>query len=206
MLRSIHACVRWVRFPASRRVRCVIVIAAALVGCTPESGEQTPQQPADTSSASVPQSARDSIAAWTVRPTGAGSIRIGMSFSELAPYMSASVDTTSIGGDCGYVAITDAPDSMRFMVEARKLVRIEVTGGTATAEGARIGDTEQRILELYPAARRLPHKYTDGNYLIAIPGAPADTLHRYVFETDGNRVTEYRAGAYPQVEYVEGCS
>jgi len=130
-----------------------------------------------------------------------------MNFSELAPYIAAPGDTTKIGDGCGYVSITEAPDSTRFMVEGRSLVRIEVAGGrTPTAEGARIGDTEHRIRQLYPNARRTPHKYTSGNYLIAIPGAPSDTLHRYVFESDGNRVTEYRAGVYPQVEYVEGCS
>lgn len=130
-----------------------------------------------------------------------------MSFSELAPYIATPDDTANIGDDCGYVAITGAPDSTRFMVEGRRLVRIEVfRGRTPTEEGATIGDTEQRILELYPKARRMPHKYTDGNYLIAIPGAPSDTLHRYVFETDGSRVTEYRAGVYPQIEWVEGCS
>jgi hypothetical protein len=63
----------------------------------------------------------------------------------------------------------------------------------------------RRVMELYPTARRTPHKYTDGAYLIVMPFAPADTLHRYVFETDGQRVTVYRAGLYPPVEYVESC-
>jgi hypothetical protein len=63
----------------------------------------------------------------------------------------------------------------------------------------------RRVMELYPTARRTPQKYTDGAYLIVMPFAPADTLHRYVFETDGQRVTVYRAGLYPPVEYVESC-
>ena len=28
----------------------------------------------------------------------------------------------------------------------------------------------------------------------------------YVFETDGKRVTNFRAGKFPEVEYIEGCS
>jgi len=39
-----------------------------------------------------------------------------------------------------------------------------------------------------------------------IPGAPADTLHRIVFETDGSVVTRMHGGIFPAVEYVEGCS
>jgi hypothetical protein len=92
------------------------------------------------------------------------------------------------------------------MVEGGRLVRIEVReGATPTAEGARIGDTEERVLSLYPDARRMPQKYTSGSYLVVLPDAPGDTLSRYVFETDSQRVTGYRAGVFPPVEYVERC-
>jgi hypothetical protein len=130
-----------------------------------------------------------------------------MAFADLARYLNAPTDSAKIGDGCAYVAVRGAPDSVRFMVESRLLVRIDVVGGsTPTAEGAKIGDTERRILERYPQARRTPHKYTQGFfYLVAMPNAPADTLHRYVFETDGQRVTRYRAGVFPPVEYVEGC-
>jgi hypothetical protein len=111
------------------------------------------------------------------------------------------------GDGCDYASIKGAPDSVFFMVEERKLVRIETNGPAApTREGARVGQTEAEVLKLYPGARRQPHKYTDGFYLIVLPFAPADTLHRYVFETDGARVTVIRAGVYPPVEYVEGCA
>ncbi len=130
-----------------------------------------------------------------------------MDFRELMPFLQPGTDTASIGDDCDYVSVVGAPDSVAFMVENRHLVRVDVRGmATATGEGARVGDSEEHILELYPRARREPHKYTDGSYLIAVPGAPADTISRYVFETDGQRVTTYRAGRYPPVEYVEGCS
>ena len=36
--------------------------------------------------------------------------------------------------------------------------------------------------------------------------ATADSAYRLIFETDGQRVTEYRAGLLPAVEWVEGCS
>jgi hypothetical protein len=161
--------------------------------------------PAPTSVEATPPS-RDSLD-FVVRPTGAGSLRIGMSLADLAPYLRPGTDTVNIGGGCETVTVVGAPDSVDFMVEGRQVVRVDVFGGpTDTAEGARVGDTEQQILSVYPTAQRQPHKYTNGSYLIVIPGAPSGTLHRYVFETDGRRVTTYRAGVYPPVEYVEGCA
>lgn len=144
---------------------------------------------------------------WVVHPFGVGRLRIGMRLAELLPRLESGADTAAVAGSCAYVAVEGAPEGLGFMVEERRFVRIDVWGGpTATAEGARVGDSEDRILSLYPGAERRPHKYTDGFYLVVIPGAPGDTLHRYVFETDGRRVTTYRAGILPPVEYVEGCS
>lgn len=130
-----------------------------------------------------------------------------MTLAELAPQFAAGVDTSMIRDGCGYVSVRNAPPGMSFMVEGGRLVRIEVSQDSIpTLKGAKVGDTEDRILALYPSLRRQPHKYTDGFYLIVIPGGPRDSLYRYVFETDGKRVLKYRAGFYPQVEYVEGCA
>jgi hypothetical protein len=85
------------------------------------------------------------------------------------------------------------------------LVRIESDSAVATDDGARVGDSEAAIDSLYGAGvQRRPHKYTDGRYLI-VP-SPRDSALRLVFETDGARVTRFRAGRLPQVEWVEGCS
>ena len=141
-----------------------------------------------------------------VRPTGLGELSFGMPASRLAPYV-AEDSRPSVSETCEYVRLRDPPDSVAIMVEQGRFARIDVHGvGLATLEGARVGDSEERIQSLYPTLRRMPHKYTDGYYLVVLPLAPEDTLHRYVFETDGSRVTTYRAGIYPPVEYVEGCS
>ncbi len=94
------------------------------------------------------------------------------------------------------------------MVVNDTVVRIDVDSlPIATKWGDRVGDSEVMVLARH-AGRVLvePHKYTgpEGHYLIVT--APGDTLHRLVFETDGERVTEYRAGLRPYVEWVEGCS
>jgi hypothetical protein len=93
------------------------------------------------------------------------------------------------------------------MVVNGQVARVEVSNAAvATTAGARVGDTEARITALYPGrVQTTPHKYTDGRYL-TVRGAAADSVHRLVFETDGQRVTRYRGGRMPEVEWVEGCS
>jgi len=82
---------------------------------------------------------------------------------------------------------------------------VDVTEGpVATTEGARIGDSEDRIESLYPGqVKVMPHKYTAGHYLVVTPARGGD--NRIVFETDGEKVVRYRSGREPAVEYVEGC-
>ena len=77
----------------------------------------------------------------------------------------------------------------RWALAARSLVLVATSGSTHA-----------------PAARVGPHKYTDGPYRVLPPAAAAGCAYRIVFETDGRRVSRYRAGTRPQVEYVEGCA
>ena len=145
-------------------------------------------------------------ALWDLTTTGVGGISFGAAVADVEEELGVPVDPALIESSCEFISPEGAPDGLTLMAESGRIVRADVTSGTArTAEGAAIGDSERRILELYPALRRMPHKYTTGSYLVVLPNAPADTLHRYVFETDGSSVTRFRAGLYPPVEYVEGC-
>ena len=190
--------------------RALSATLVSVLGCVQGSDTRSSGEPADSAPrAAAPDSAASPgpVGEWLVSPTRAGPIELGASLAASLPALAAPIDTAAIADGCAYVTPVGGPDGLKLMVEGRRVVRAEVTSGaTPTAEGARIGDTEARVLELYPDARRDPHKYTDGSYLVVIPGAPGDTLHRYVFETDGARVTVYRAGLYPPVAYVEGCS
>jgi len=196
------------------RHRLLYLVLASSAACAPDSLDTSDgAAPAaitdttvDSAGASIAVADTTRAGVWAVSVHGVGPLRIGMPIPDLMPHLAENTDTTGVGGGCRFVFVADAPDSIGFMVESGRLARIDVRGGpTPTIDGARIGDTERRIDELYPGLRRVPHKYTDGNYLIVIPVA-TDTLHRYVFETDGERVTRYRAGLYPQVEWVEGCA
>jgi hypothetical protein len=109
---------------------------------------------------------------------------------------------------CRMVTWEAAPPGVRLMLENNMLVRIDVDSGPVTTrDGAKVGDPESRILELYSGRVDVaPHKYSDGwHYLTVRPVAPADSFFRFVFETDGKVVRSFRAGQRPQVEYVERC-
>ena len=104
--------------------------------------------------------------------------------------------------ECVYAKVPAAAGLLVMLVDG-KVVRIDVIDkAVATAAGARVGDTEARIRELYPGLRAEPHKYTDGHYLVV------DTMPRpSVGIRDGRRAcNRYRAGVIPQVDWVEGCS
>lgn len=135
-------------------------------------------------------------------------MRVGMSSAEVRTTLGLAAAAPFAKGTCEYLEAAALPVRLYFMTESDTLVRIDVRDSTvATREGARVGDTEARIASLYGSALRVtPHKYTGpkGHYLTVTPAN--DSTHLIVFETDGERVTTYRVGRKPQVEYVEGCS
>jgi hypothetical protein len=108
---------------------------------------------------------------------------------------------------CDYVKWRGGPPGVRVMIEEGRIARIDVdSAAVPTTTGARVGDMEQRIKSLYPGQVTVtPLKYTDGHYLTVTPASPSDSGFRIVFETEKGRVTRYRAGRRPPVEYVEGC-
>ena len=176
----------------TRRLASVALLAVALsltAACRPRAPER--------------------VTEWRVRPAGIGPLRVGMTVREASAVLAESlvVRYADIEG-CDHIRPDTLPLGVSVMVLSDSIARIEVdTGTVATEEGARIGDSEARILELYGDRVRVePHHYTgpEGHYLIV--ETPGDTVHRIVFETDGRHVTLYRAGRRPAVDYVEGCA
>jgi hypothetical protein len=110
---------------------------------------------------------------------------------------------------CFYVKPAKATTGVEFMLTDGIISRVDVVKNTkiTTASGAKIGDTETRIKSLYPGRITVtPHKYVKGgHYLTYTPKESKYKNHRIVFETDGKRVTQYRAGKLPEVENVERC-
>ena len=137
---------------------------------------------------------------------GIGNVRAGMSLRTAARAANDKlVSIHPISDGCTFVKPQQGPDGIIFMVIDGKIARVDVENKfTVTAEGARVGDSEARIKRLYPGRVRVtPHAYIEGHYLTVI--AP-DGKHGFVFETDGRKVTQYRAGSRVAIRYVEGCS
>lgn len=148
--------------------------------------------------------------AWQVSIRGYGPIQAGMTLVQATEAGKRPLTAISPGSEeCDYVRFEgDSTRGIQFMVVQGRIARVDVHDTTiSTSHGIRIGDPEAKVQEKY--AERVtvsPHKYEDGHYLIVAPAAPADSGHEIVFETDGARVTTYRSGRVPEVEYVEGCS
>jgi len=93
---------------------------------------------------------------------------------------------------------------VRFMFEGGRFVRYDVTAGDRTAPGGgKIGMSAEQIMALYPSAQRQPQKYDpDAFELRAVGDEGAAVL--FELGKDG-KVTRWRVGLPPQIDYVEGC-
>lgn len=147
-------------------------------------------------------------ASWTVTETGFGPIRAGMGVAEAAQAVNGAATAPDVIEGCDDLHPDGWPEGVSIMIVDGRVARVDVRQGqTATTAGARIGSTETEIQALYPGQVEVrPHKYTDGHYLTVTPAGAHGTEHRIIFETDGERVVHYRAGALPAVEWVEGCA
>lgn len=146
----------------------------------------------------------------TVHGDGFGAVRFGMKVAEAEQALGHKLVQLNAGDDdsCRYYKPEGALPGLAFMTADGVVVRLDVQPGSdiVTDTGAKNGDAEAHVLELYKGRVEVqPHKYTgpEGHYLVVKGG---DGKVQLVFETDGSKVLNYRAGVEPQVQYVEGCS
>ncbi len=162
---------------------------------------------ADSTGVAATSAAMPSPTSWTVTETGWGPIRAGMSVADARAVLGGQLPEPA-NRECDHVRPPGGPEGVLIMTVGGHVARVEVRDTTiATSAGARVGDSEARINALYPGRVQTgPHKYVDGHYLVVRRGPGADSVYRLVFETDGQHVTRYRGGRFPEVEWVEGCS
>ncbi|MCW5314134.1 hypothetical protein GTQ43_10055 [Nostoc sp. KVJ3] len=142
---------------------------------------------------------------------GIGTVRVGMTVSQAVKAAGIQLVGDTPNNSCYYVKPRNEPKNLLFMVTKGRISRVDVVRHNSqitTLKGAKIGDTEAQIKSLYPGQIKVtPHKYVQGgHYLTFIPKDRANQNYRVVFETDGKRVTQFRSGKLPEVEFVEGCS
>ena len=180
------------------------VICVALVGAV---ACQTKEQPSADSTA--PAAATPGPASYrTATLDGLGKVKIGATAMEIASVLGEPLPPPKVAEvSCRYIRPASL-SGVGIMLVNDSVARIDIDSvGIQTSEGAGIGEAETRVVEIYrDRVTVTPHKYTGptGHYLTVSPAG--DNVRRIVFETDGQRVTKYRVGRLPAVEWVEGCS
>jgi hypothetical protein len=162
--------------------------------------------------APVRVTAAPDTAPWTVSEAGYGRIKLGMRQSVAQEALGAPPRSgpEAVTEPCAYMEIPDSPLSraVGVMLVDGVVGRVDVSEpSVATEWGDRVGDTEAAVLARHAGRVQVtahPYDGPEGHYLtVRLPG---DTLRLLILETDGKRVTSYRVGRRPAVEWVEGCS
>lgn len=182
---------------------CVLLLAALASACNKEDDKAVKGR-------NGPNGAtRDSVSDLALSEEGLGQIQIGMMLAD-AVNMGLLNERPDMKSECDFVypAVgTGIPFGVGVMVVKGKVARIDVdTGSVTTEDGAKIGDTEARLKSIYADELLVqPHKYIEGGHYMIVRGDSTSAGKAIVFETDGKRVTMFRAGRLPEVEWVEGC-
>ncbi|HEY8832189.1 MAG TPA: hypothetical protein VIM21_06745 [Gemmatimonadaceae bacterium] len=152
----------------------------------------------------------DSASTVALNEDGLGPVQVGMTLAE-AVNMGLLNENPNMKKECDFVfpAVgAGIPDNVGVMIVRGKVARIDVDTGTVTTEdGAKIGDTEEKIKSIYDGDLQIePHKYIPGGHYMIVMGDSTSAGKAILFETNGKVVTNFRAGRLPEVKWVEGCS
>jgi hypothetical protein len=177
-------------------------------------------QPAETAppeainDATVPPPANALAPSGPARMDGYGELDFGMTAEEAkAAWTQGKLEGAAPKGDpeaCFFLGPAGQPTvaHLAFMFENDLFVRYSAENDDMAAPGGgRRGMTEAELQKLYAnALKATPHKYVEGGKYLAIE-ASGVAPSKLVFETGADgKVTGWRVGVTPQVDYVEGCS
>lgn len=145
---------------------------------------------------------------------GYGDIRFGTAADQMAQAWGGELETLGKEANESCYFMTPVwvktPAEFNFMIGDGKFARFGTESDKFVAPGGgKVGMRKAEIDRLYAGrVEQQPHKYTDGAYLRVTD--PAGGKGVLIFETDAKgddaKVTEWRVGLPPEVDYVEGCS
>ena len=149
-----------------------------------------------------------------LKPEGFESVQIGMTTDAAETSLGSALAPRANPDPLGCVQgkrVDGNDPQILYMIEGGKITRIDVTKTAPEGEkpvtsemGIGIGSTEAEIERVYGAkAKQEPHPYTyeEGGHLYTVESGN----NALIFETYGGKVTVFRAGAHPQVDYKESC-
>jgi hypothetical protein len=143
---------------------------------------------------------------------GWGGVQVGMTIEQASQAAGVKfiLDKDVHRNGCRYAQPPQGLKDVSLLLTNGRVARIDIGPGSTikTRRGAGIGDSEDRIKELYPGRIEVArHEYnSQGHYLTFVPTSTRHQAYRVVFETDGQKVLSYRVGKLPEVSYAEGCS
>jgi hypothetical protein len=142
---------------------------------------------------------------------GIGPVIVGMTVKQAEAASGRTFKWDNSSGDICTYASPNGIKGLSFMVIRGVIERVNITNPKMfTLSGAKIGDTEARIKQLYPGQIKVtPHPYTGGRggkYLTFYPKDQQDKQYRLIFETRNGKVTFFRGGYSGAVEAIEGCA
>jgi hypothetical protein len=188
---------------------CALLLAACGGGGPPAHAPATARTSAGRPAAAASAAQDAQASTTTARYDGYGDLRFGMDEPAFAKAWQGELTRLGPPGDaCFYQTPkwVKTPSDFAFMFEGGRFVRYDVgTAKEAAPGGGEVGMDAARIRTLYGArVSELPHKYVPGAKVLRVTAPQGAGV--LVFETDAQgRVTRWRAGVPPQVDYVEGC-
>jgi hypothetical protein len=189
------------RRSSTRAALLALLLATSCSADAPSQPAGRPRPP-DPTRSRFGRAAGDPVrAAEAVSADGFKGVRIGMSLEEaIRAYGAALTQTDGLaprGARCFHVSPAYRSGAFAFLVVQGRIARIDVFApGPVTAEGVGVGSTEADVLRAY-AGRVHAEPY----FLTA---EPHDGF-AFWFETDGNAVTQFRAGPPSDVRRIQGC-
>jgi len=143
----------------------------------------------------------------SVSTVGIDRIMFGMTVHDAQVAAGSRFTPVTPIGYCYLVIPDDAPPGITFWVVAGTVERVDVDTRTITTRsGAGIGDTEDRIREMFGErihTTLLPDG--SGNLLAYVPKDVADATYRVMFLSNGVQITRLWAGRLPWAEELGGC-
>lgn len=194
-----------------------VALAATLAGCSKpaepsdEAAETPASMAAKVADDIAPQQVSEGSSADGPRLDGYGPLRFGQDDAAVRkawPQPLAGDVSDEYCHSLRPEQVASAPVTVIFMIEGHRFVRYDVRDADQVAPGGgRIGMTAGELQQLYPQRAELqPHKYLEkGKNFRVSPERDGDGVLNFEIGDDG-KVSAWRAGLPPQVDYVEGCS
>ncbi len=202
-----------------RAVPLIAILSLALSACSAErspSGADTAAAPvADTAAVPAAEGPRAIPDAGDARMNGYGALDLGLTAEEArhewtGGKLEGAANPAEPAG-CFHMspAGQSTPAQLAFMFENDLLVRYSVESPDIVAPGGgKVGMGEAAVQALYGGTlEAMPHKYVEGGKVLRSAEDGGGLPSKLMFELDAaGKVTEWRVGMVPQVDYVEGCS